>query len=197
VKKSWWDLIKARAVAIAMSMGTGAVLGYSKGKPDPSKTKAEIRADEDAGYFGDKGYGKLETAAVGPLAETLQKTTPFKHVVGKDKWIDQPMHFAKLLLEDAILTIVSAVTFFFVNKTDEGADAKEVDKNKDGWVSKEEAAEFKTRNPDKRLDRDVEVEEVIHHKSPRKGVTVPSSGYTDKVNTDRQAAKETPVQLAP
>lgn len=195
VKKSWWDMLKARGVAILFSMATGAALGATKGD---SRSAEQKKHDEENGHFGDKGYAKLENAVVPGLSDKLQTAPVTKHLVGKDKWIDNPLHFAKLLLEDAILTIVSSVTFFFMSKTDEGVDAKVVDKNKDGWVSKEEAAEFKTKNPDKRLDRDVDVEEVIHHKpSSRKGVTTPSTGYTEKVSTDRAAAKETPVQLAP
>jgi hypothetical protein len=195
VEKSWWEMLKARAVAILFSMGTGALLGYSKGDKRTAEQKVE---DEERGHFGDRGYANVENAVIPGLADKLQTAPVTKHLVGTDKWIGNPLHFAKLLLEDAILTVVSMATFFFMTRTDEGADAKEVDKNKDGWVSKEEAVEFKTKNPDKRLDRDVDVEEVIHHKpSQRKGVSAPTNGYKEKVNTDRQAAKETSAQVAP
>ena len=158
VKKTWGDLLKSRGLAILASMGTGAILGASKGKR-AGLSEAEVHALEEQGDFGNRGYGWLESKAVKPLSNTLQKIPGFKTI------IDKPMHYSKLLLEDAILTVVSATTFAFTNK--DKAHTEQLDTNRDGWVSTEEAKEFKNKSPNARIGSDVQVEEIIRPTSNR------------------------------
>jgi len=196
----WWDVIKARGMAITMSMTTGALLGASKGKTKVAGSVAELEAmerttaaNEERGNFGDKGFGILESKAIKPLANTLEKVPGF----GKGKLVDS-LHFAKLLFMDAILTVVSSATFFMASKTkDENKPSKAVlDENKDGWVSKEEAQDYKAKNANADLTG-VEIDDVVqvgHHSAkvgktaPAKPATkaTPAGTYTEQVNSQRQ-----------
>jgi hypothetical protein len=159
VHKSWGEMFKARGTAILASMATGAMLGASKGKPAAGVSEEQLHALEEAGDFGNKGYGFIETKLVKPLSNVLQKVPGFKTI------IDKPMHYSKLLLEDAILTVVSAVTFAFVSKGE--AHTQQLDTNRDGWVSTEEAKEFKNKSPNAKIGHDVQVEEIIRPTSNR------------------------------
>ncbi len=224
VKISWWEMAKARVAAIAMSMTAGFILGSSKkwgAKADEKEpvptTVTELEAmekaritREESGDFGKRGFSILESKAIKPLSDLFKKLPLIGKWFGtnaettaKTKLVDS-IHFAKLLFMDAILTVVSAVTFAFVSgkKEKNEPDKKDIDANKDGWVSKDEVVGFREKHKEANLSN-VHVDNVVtgrQHSSAAKKqqpIAQPAASHMDKISTDRQSAKETPVQLAP
>ncbi len=221
VKITWGELLKARAFAIAASMATGAALGASKGKGATAQTVEELEKferttleNEAKGNFGDKNFGKLESWGIKPLADKLQKVPGLpgtlealdinKHAAEHGAPVQ---HFAKLLFMDAILTVVSALTFGMVSgtKKENEPDKKVLDTNKDGWVTLEEKQAYKEAHKEADVSG-VHVDNVIqsgHHaakvgKAPKPDIykhAQPKNGggFGEQITSERQTAQDVPA----
>jgi LDH2 family malate/lactate/ureidoglycolate dehydrogenase len=107
---------------------------------------------------------------------------------------------------DAILTVMSAVTFGLVSKAKNEPDKKVLDVDHDGNVTSKEAQEYKTKHPEANIEG-VEVHDVVH--SPRYAERLgktghikpehkskPSALYTEQVTAQRQQENTTVPTLA-
>jgi hypothetical protein len=196
IHKPWWKLGLTRVAAIASAMATGGLLGWTKNGDKPTE------AQMDAGYFGNTGYGKLETRFVPSVGAVIGK------IPGLNRLIKKHNMAGMILMQDAALTMVSdaihVATDRFLDSHQDKDLLKKIDANKDGWITQKEAEAFLGKKFAK-LDKDNDGQIAPDEGYVKGELRRAKNGYIEKreqshaqqLEKERQTAGEHALSIAP